>query len=365
MKITVSTGEDLGDRVLPMDVEANIPVEHVKAILEAETGVEVSDQMLVHNGKEVHERSGATLGDFGVVENDLLMLLSRKSMSQMQQQNTNTNPLQSRQTQGQGASAGSVGSLRSEAALRTDANGMPVDTNAFMDYVAGNQDLLVRIESQSPQLGHAIRTRNKALVEQIISQRTANLREEMKRKQAELELLQADPFDPQAQARIAKMIKQNNVDENLNTAMENSPELFGHIVMLYVNMEVNGVHLKAFIDSGAQSTIMSKKCAEKCNLQHLLDERWSGVAKGVGESKILGRVHQAPIKVGDKHIPCAITVLEQVSSIVLYKYCQSIEQSISIHTYINPLLIFIHSQVVLTKTHTFVPCSFFLSSSLG
>ena len=306
----------MGDRVMPLDVEANMPVEHMKAILEAETGVEVADQVLVHNGKEVSERNGATLGDFGVVDNDLLMLLSRKNMNQMQSTNTSTNPLQSRSLGGQQAGAGSgagVGSLRSEAALRTDANGMPVDTNAFMDYVASNQDLLQRIESQSPQLGHAIRTKNKALVEQVISQRTASLREEMRRKQAELELLQADPFDPQAQAKIARMIKQSNVDENLNTAMENSPELFGHIVMLYVNMEVNGVHLKAFIDSGAQSTIMSKSCAEKCNLQHLLDERWQGVAKGVGESKILGRVHQAPIKVGDKHIPCAITVLEQVS----------------------------------------------------
>ena len=44
---------------------------------------------------------------------------------------------------------------------------------------------------------------------------------------------------------------------------------------------------------------------------HLLDERWQGIAKGVGQSRILGRVHQAPVKVGDKHLRCAITVLEQ------------------------------------------------------
>ncbi|XP_026460830.1 uncharacterized protein LOC113362020 [Papaver somniferum] len=35
-------------------------------------------------------------------------------------------------------------------------------------------------------------------------------------------------------------------------------------VMLYVNMEVNGVPLKAFVDSGAQSTIISKSCVERC-----------------------------------------------------------------------------------------------------
>jgi len=33
-------------------------------------------------------------------------------------------------------------------------------------------------------------------------------------------------------------------------------QAFASVVMLYVNMEVNGTPLKAFIDSGAQMTIM-------------------------------------------------------------------------------------------------------------
>lgn len=46
----------------------------------------------------------------------------------------------------------------------------------------------------------------------------------------------------------------------------------------------------AFVDSGAQMTVMSYKCAEKLGILHLVDERFAGVAVGVGESKILGKV---------------------------------------------------------------------------
>ena len=40
---------------------------------------------------------------------------------------------------------------------------------------------------------------------------------------------------------------------------------------------------------------MSYKCAEKLGILHLVDERFAGVAVGVGESKILGKVRAALI----------------------------------------------------------------------
>lgn len=130
------------------------------------------------------------------------------------------------------------------------------------------------------------------------------------RKMAHQRMLSADPFDPEAQQLIAEHIRLQNVNSNMEAAMEYHPESFGIVTMLYINCRVNGHPVKAFVDSGAQSTIISSACAERCGIMRLVDPRWAGIAKGVGTQKIIGRIHLVDIEIEKDYLNTNFSVLE-------------------------------------------------------
>ena len=101
-------------------------------------------------------------------------------------------------------------------------------------------------------------------------------------------------------------------DEQLRMALEANPEAFVSVPMLYVNCTLNDVPLKAFVDTGAQMTVMSLQTAQRCKLGPLIDQRFRGVAAGVGTARLIGRVHMATLRLGKSSaVDTAITVLEQ------------------------------------------------------
>lgn len=123
--------------------------------------------------------------------------------------------------------------------------------------------------------------------------------------------------DIMEQQYIQQEIARKNVQENMALALEESPESFATVLMLYIDSEVNGTPVKTFVDSGAQTTVMSRACAERCGIMRLVDTRFAGVAIGVGSAKIMGRVHLAPIKIGNSVYSCSFTVLDAVQDMEL------------------------------------------------
>eukprot|EP00252_Welwitschia_mirabilis_P024438 TRINITY_DN7254_c0_g2_i1.p1 TRINITY_DN7254_c0_g2~~TRINITY_DN7254_c0_g2_i1.p1 ORF type:complete len:410 (-),score=119.23 TRINITY_DN7254_c0_g2_i1:202-1431(-) len=276
MRITVMTTDE---RFISLDVDPQELVENVKALLEVETQVSLQQQQLLHNGKEI--RNTDRLNAIGVVEGDLIMMVPASL----------------------GAGAG-----QNNLALNPD--GSAVNPRALQQHIRSDSRLMNLLLERNPDFASAVLGDNLDTFQNLLRQQHQQRSLLERQKQEEIALLNSDPFDVDAQKKIEEAIRQRGVDENWEAALEYNPEAFAKVVMLYVDMEVNGVPVKAFVDSGAQMTIISKQCAERCGLLRLLDRRFGGVALGVGQSEIIGRIHQAPIKIGNQFYTCAFSVLD-------------------------------------------------------
>eukprot|EP00611_Tribonema_gayanum_P030574 TRINITY_DN8561_c0_g1_i1.p2 TRINITY_DN8561_c0_g1~~TRINITY_DN8561_c0_g1_i1.p2 ORF type:complete len:242 (+),score=66.26 TRINITY_DN8561_c0_g1_i1:117-842(+) len=81
--------------------------------------------------------------------------------------------------------------------------------------------------------------------------------------------------------------------------------------MLYLDVFIDGHAVRAFVDTGAQVTVMSAPCAARCGLLGQLDKRYAGRAVGVGSARILGRIPDAHLSLhgcsaraqGGQHVP--------------------------------------------------------------
>ncbi|XP_053137403.1 regulatory solute carrier protein family 1 member 1 isoform X1 [Hemicordylus capensis] len=176
------------------------------------------------------------------------------------------------------------------------------------EMLLGNPHELSLLKERNPPLAEALLSGDLEKFTRVLVEQQ---QDRARREQERIRLFSADPFDLEAQAKIEEDIRQQNIEENMTIAMEEAPESFGQVVMLYINCKVNGHPVKAFVDSGAQMTIMSQACAERCNIMRLVDRRWAGIAKGVGTQKIIGRVHLAQVQIEGDFLPCSFSILEE------------------------------------------------------
>ena len=175
-------------------------------------------------------------------------------------------------------------------------------------------DDLDTLFSTNPELAEAIVSGNTPKVESIVRKQVEEAEKKQKDEEMEyIRLMNSDQNDPQVQEKIAKIIQKKNIDENLRQAEEYMPETLFPVHMLFINLEINKKKVVALVDTGAQSTIMSQDLCKKCDLFNLCDDRYSGIAKGVGTSRIIGVVHAAQMKIENKVLMAKITVIENSS----------------------------------------------------
>ncbi|KAI1876828.1 uncharacterized protein JN550_000900 [Neoarthrinium moseri] len=295
MRITLSvsdpdaTGEEQDLRLVTLEVFPDMTLEALRSSIEAE-GIPAPAQNIYHNGQLITDNS-KTLQDLSVTDGDMLALHVRDMRG-------NTGVSQGQHVQQQ----------QQAPPQRSNSAAMAQDPELIRLQVLGDPRLRAELERSNPPLAAAVDDSRR--FGQLFRESVERQEEARRARMREIEQLNADEFNPEAQARIEEMIRQQGVMDNLQNAMEYNPESFGRVHMLYVDVKVNGVKVKALVDSGAQATIMSPSCAEACHIMHLVDRRFAGVARGVGTANIIGRVHYTMLQVGSRHIPAAFTVME-------------------------------------------------------
>ena len=107
------------------------------------------------------------------------------------------------------------------------------------------------------------------------------------------------------------------VKENFNKRYEDIPESFIKPKMAYINVCINGVIIKAFVDTGAEISIMCKSTALICGIDDIIDYRCIGKVKGIGQKKITGNIHYVDVQFGNSLCPCSFSILDEPSVAVL------------------------------------------------
>ncbi|KAK5119564.1 hypothetical protein LTR85_007392 [Meristemomyces frigidus] len=281
----IAPNHALDQEFITLDLPPGLSIGDLKGFVTAETQLPQASQQFYLNNTPI-QGDEKTLEEAGIKDGDMLAMLMRQPD---QQNNMGTQRRQQpaqRRSQGQGAHE--------------------IETTRLS--ILGNPGAMAQVRSQRPALAEAIN--DSARFREVWQEMMREDEDRERERQEQMRLLNEDPFNVDAQRKIEEMIRQEAVQDNLQFAYEHNPEVFGRVTMLYIPVEVNKHPVKAFVDSGAQTTIMSPSCAESCGIMRLIDRRYSGVAKGVGTAQILGRVHSADIKIGNSTMSCSFTVME-------------------------------------------------------
>lgn len=307
MKINITSDDGT---VFMLDVSEKFSVGELKEILEVEFDTPRGEMALVHNMLPMADDQ--PLSAYNLQEGDVVIMSRLQSVPLQQQQ---------QQPGGGGAVEGlpfidwsainlpqGMGTGSSNAAT-TQVARPPVDEREeIRQYFLNTPHELAILKERNAPLAEALASGDKETFYKVLEEQQRQRRE----KEAErIRMLNANPLDPRYQQKIAEDIRHTNVQDNMESAIEHIPEMFGQVIMLYIKCSVNGCPVLAFVDSGAQSTIMSQECAERCNIMRLVDQRWAGTAVGVGTQEIVGRVHLCQIQIGDVFLPSSFSILKK------------------------------------------------------
>uniref|UniRef100_A0A8D0B9S6 Ubiquitin-like domain-containing protein n=1 Tax=Salvator merianae TaxID=96440 RepID=A0A8D0B9S6_SALMN len=307
---------DRSELTFSLQVDADFELQNFRALCELESGIPAAESQIVYAERPLTDNH-RSLASYGLKDGDVVILQQMENAemrTQVQFPGLPRIDFSSITVPGTSAQPAKPPAQQPAAPPQLSPPELPsspqsLDNPALLrDMLLANPHELSLLKERNPPLAEALLSGDLEKFTRVLVEQQ---QDRARREQERIRLFSADPFDLEAQAKIEEDIRQQNIEENMTIAMEEAPESFGQVVMLYINCKVNGHPVKAFVDSGAQMTIMSQACAERCNIMRLVDRRWAGIAKGVGTQKIIGRVHLAQVQIEGDFLPCSFSILEE------------------------------------------------------
>ncbi|KAI8376340.1 ubiquitin-related domain-containing protein [Radiomyces spectabilis] len=185
------------DEIYNLEIDAQMAIEDLKALLEVESGTSPEQQILYHNGQPLTEPK-KTLEEYGVTQDELILMRQKSSLE----------------------------------AINANAGSGNPNFDLMRQHVVRDPRLLQQLANTNPELARAALNdpaRFSAMVQQI-----EESRRQAEQRRTQLVAANDDPFDVEAQKRIEDAIRQQNIAANLEAAMEYNPESFARVS--YINV---------------------------------------------------------------------------------------------------------------------------------
>ncbi|PMD20041.1 hypothetical protein NA56DRAFT_646589 [Hyaloscypha hepaticicola] len=200
LNITAPTHEDAD--LLSLEIPPDTTVSTLKESVQAESQIPKTSQHLYHNGHLLNDDS-KTMEQLQIGDGEMLALHVRDMVG--------SQPAGQRQAQ----------PSRQQPTQRGGGQGFP-DPETIRLQLLGNPEMRQQAMSTRPELAAVIDSPERFA--QVLRQMQEQEREEQMRRRQQIADLNADPFDIDAQMRIAEMIREERVQENLQNAIEHNPE---------------------------------------------------------------------------------------------------------------------------------------------
>ncbi|NIG60566.1 protein DDI1-like [Pontoporia blainvillei] len=234
-RVRAPVREDPTCRGAAAPVSPDFELHSFRVLCELESGIPAEEIQIVYMERLLAD-GHCSLGSYGLKDGDMVVLLQKENVRPRPLGQTSSLPQSdftatavpatssSRQHhQHQRAQSAQQSRGLDSGKKMTSAQGL--DSPALIrSMLLSNPHDLSLLEECNPALAKALLSRNLETFSQVLMKQQ---RERSLREQERLSFYSAGPFDLEAQAKIEEEIQQQNIEENMNIAMEEVPESFG------------------------------------------------------------------------------------------------------------------------------------------